>query len=327
MHMSDALVSPAVAITAGAVSVALLVIASRKVKRERNDKIIPLMGVMGAFIFAAQMINFTIPGTGSSGHIIGGLLLAAILGPWAGLLVVASVLLIQCLVFADGGLMALGCNILNMGVTSCLVAYPLIFKPIMRYPASWGRLFTASLTACVAALELGALAVTLETEASGVTPLPVGQFLLFMLPIHLLIGAGEGVATAAILYFVQQYKPELLVEFRHTLPDRRTNCHWGKALIVFGLIAGFFAIGFKWIASSNPDGLEWSIWHTLGGGEIAQTNTMQSVAGEIQKTTALMPDYGSSLSGIVGALLVLLLTWGLSSLLKRRRRAHFDEDE
>ena len=132
MHMADALISTPVALAAGAAATTLLGIAGYKVNKQKgeNSRIVPLMGVLGAFIFAAQMINFTIPGTGSSGHIIGGVLLAAFLGPWAAFLTLSSVLIIQCLVFADGGLLALGCNILNMGAMSTLVAYPLIFRPL-----------------------------------------------------------------------------------------------------------------------------------------------------------------------------------------------------
>ncbi|MDE5652744.1 MAG: energy-coupling factor ABC transporter permease, partial [Muribaculaceae bacterium] len=117
MHMADALISTPVALTAGLAATALLGVAGYKVNKEKSDnvKMVPLMGVLGAFVFAAQMINFSIPGTGSSGHIIGGILLAAFLGPWAAFLTIASVLIIQCLVFADGGLLALGCNIINMG--------------------------------------------------------------------------------------------------------------------------------------------------------------------------------------------------------------------
>ena len=221
--MSDALVSPPVFAVTGAVSLVLLGTAIWKVKHPRNDRrepdardehIVPLMGVMGAFVFAAQMINFSIPGTGSSGHLVGGILLSAILGPWAALLTLASVLVIQCLVFADGGFMALGANILNMAVLSCLVAYPLLFRPLIKRGASPGRIIAASLLASVVGLELGALAVTIETEASGITALPMGRFLLFMLPIHLFIGIGEGLATAAVICVVQRYKPELLYGIR-----------------------------------------------------------------------------------------------------------------
>ena len=115
MHMADALVSPAVGGTMWAVTTGLIGFSSAKVNRLADDRTIPFMGVLGAFVFAAQMINFAIPGTGSSGHLGGGLLLAILLGPWAALLTLASILTIQALFFADGGILALGCNIFNMG--------------------------------------------------------------------------------------------------------------------------------------------------------------------------------------------------------------------
>lgn len=322
--MSDALVSPPVFVAAGAVSLTLLGVAIRKVSRERkapgntgprSEHIVPLMGVMGAFVFAAQMINFSIPGTGSSGHLVGGILLAAILGPWAALLTLASVLVLQCLLFADGGFMALGCNILNMAVFSCLVAYPLIFKPIMRQNASPGRILAASLLASVAGLELGALAVTVETELSGITALPMGQFLLFMLPIHLFIGNGEGLATAAVIYVVQKYKPELLTGIGgHNAPGKRKL---GKALAAISLAALLIAGSFSWVASSDPDGLEWSIEKTAGQSELAAaTDGLHRAAAEIQETTALIPDYDTTFAGLIGSGAILLAVFGASYLFR-----------
>lgn len=322
--MSDALVSPPVFVAAGAVSLTLLGVAIRKVSRERkapgntgprSEHIVPLMGVMGAFVFAAQMINFSIPGTGSSGHLVGGILLAAILGPWAALLTLASVLVLQCLLFADGGFMALGCNILNMAVFSCLVAYPLIFKPIMRQNASPGRILAASLLASVAGLELGALAVTVETELSGITALPMGQFLLFMLPIHLFIGIGEGLATAAVIYVVQKYKPELLTGIGgHSVTGKRKL---GKALAAISLAALLIAGSFSWVASSDPDGLEWSIEKTAGQSELAAaTDGLHRAAAGIQETTALIPDYDTTFAGLIGSGAILLAVFGASYLFR-----------
>ena len=111
MHMADALISPAVAGTMGVLSAGAAIYSIKKLREEDNPKKLPLMGVMSAFVFAAQMINFTIPGTGSSGHLCGGALLSSLLGPFAGFISMIAVLVIQCLFFADGGLMALGCNI------------------------------------------------------------------------------------------------------------------------------------------------------------------------------------------------------------------------
>ncbi|MBQ8519853.1 MAG: energy-coupling factor ABC transporter permease [Bacteroides sp.] len=249
MHMSDALVSPPVAGVAGLLSASLLLIALRKVKKD--DHLLPLMGIMGAFTFAVQMINFTIPGTGSSGHIIGGILLAALLGPWAGFITLSSVLILQCFLFADGGLLALGCNIFNMAACSCLIAYPLAYRPLVAS----GRLFLASVTACVVALMLGAFAVTLETTASEVTALPFSRFLLFMLPIHGVIGIGEGVATAAVLSFLLRHRPEL---FQPSAPVSGRKVWIGLAVALALAVGGYF-----W-ASSLPDGLEWSIEKTIG---------------------------------------------------------------
>lgn len=326
MHMSDALVSPPVFAVAGAVSLTLLGVAVWKVNREKkretgrgNEHLVPLMGVMGAFIFAAQMINFSIPGTGSSGHLVGGILLSAILGPWAALITLSSVLVIQCLVFADGGFMALGCNVLNMAVLSCLVAYPLLFKPLMRQNASAGRILAASLLASVVGLELGALAVTIETEASGVTALPMGQFLLFMLPIHLLIGIGEGLATAAVIYVVQRYKPELLVDMRKVRSSGKRK--FGKALAAVSLAALLIGGSFSWVASSDPDGLEWSIGKVAGETELeTASDELHRTAASIQESTAVIPDYDTSLAGIVGCGAILLAVFGGSYLFRAGRK-------
>ena len=322
MHMSDALVSPTVAAVAGAASLLLLGTAIRKLRPRAgmhadpaaNERIVPLMGVTGAFVFAAQMINFAVPGTGSSGHIVGGILLAAILGPWAALLTLASVIVLQCLLFADGGFLALGCNLFNMAVLSCLAAYPLVFRPLMRPDASPARIFAASLLASVVGLQLGALAVTAETEASGITALPFGRFLLFMLPIHLAIGIGEGLATGAVLCAVRRYRPELLA-------GQPANKGLRKSLAVIALAALLVGGSFSWLASSQPDGLEWSIERTAGVAEIeAAPDEAHRAATALQERTAALPDYGTSTAGLVGCGILLLAAWGGTRLVRIRRR-------
>lgn len=320
MHMSDALLSAPVAIVADVIAAGLLVVAAAKMKKEKRDNIVPLMGVMGAFVFAAQMVNFSIPGTGSSGHIVGGVLLAALLGPWAGFLTLASVLIIQCLVFADGGLMALGCNILNMGAMTALVAYPLFFKPLLKFPTSAWRITGVSVLACVLGLELGACMVTLETVLSGITALPAADFFLLMTGIHLAIGIGEGLATAVVLVFVQKYRPDILV------PDsarQQTRRSLRRPVIIFAIAAAVIAGGLAFLASSNPDGLEWSISKLTGTPDLVaqHVSAFSQGAQAAQNATALMPDYDSSFAGIVGAAMVLILVWAVSGLLTRRRHA------
>ncbi len=315
--MADALVSPAIAGGTGAIAATLIAVAASKVKKIRRDDIIPLMGVMGAFVFAAQMINFSIPGTGSSGHVIGGILLSAILGPWAAFITLCSVLIIQCLVFADGGLLALGCNILNMAATSCLIAYPLIYRPIAGKSLKPWRITLASVVASIIALEIGAAGVTLETELSGITALPTSTFLAFMLPIHLAIGAIEGIATAAVLCFIAKYRPETLfaMESSHSClrPEENKACHGSikKVLIGFGIATLIFAGAFTWLASANPDGLEWSIEKVSGISDMPSATP----------ATAFMPDYDSRFAGIVGALIVMVMLWAITTIIFHRIRA------
>ena len=312
MHMADALVSPAIAAGTGAIAATLIAVAASKVKKIRRDDIIPLMGVMGAFVFAAQMINFSIPGTGSSGHVIGGILLSAVLGPWAAFITLCSVLIIQCLVFADGGLLALGCNILNMAATSCLIAYPLIYRPIAGSSLKSWRITLASIIASVIALEIGAAGVTLETELSGITALPTSTFLAFMLPIHLAIGAIEGVATAAVLCFIAKYRPETLFgdSMRQEESPSESKGKGRKILIGFAIATLIFAGAFTWLASTNPDGLEWSIEKVSGISDMPSATP----------PTAIMPDYDSRFAGIVGALIVMVMLWAITTILFHRIR-------
>ncbi len=320
MHMADALISTPVAIISGVAAATLLSISGYKVNKQKaeNSRIVPLMGVLGAFIFAAQMLNFTIPGTGSSGHIIGGIFLAAFLGPWAAFITLSSVLIIQCLIFADGGLMALGCNILNMAAMSTLIGYPFIFKPILKGGKSTVRIIIASVLACLISLELGACAVTLETELSGITALPVSSFLALMTGIHLLIGIGEGLATAAILVYIERVRPDLL---NHSyMSATKPNQSLKKILWGFGVATVILAGGLAFFASEYPDGLEWSIQKITGSTDLeSKPSQLGIVLEKFQHATSIMPDYENNFAGIFGALAVIILVWGISALLTKHR--------
>jgi len=174
--MADALVSPAVGGTFLAVSIGLIGYSSKKIKNDIDSSIIPLMGVIGAFIFVAQMINFTIPMTGSSGHIGGGMLLAILLGPYAAFITIASVLIIQAFFFADGGLLALGCNIFNLGFFPCFICYPLIYRNIVKSEVNTKRIIIGSVLATVVGLQIGSFFVVVQTFFSNLQSFPLIHF-------------------------------------------------------------------------------------------------------------------------------------------------------
>jgi len=290
MHMADALLSPLVGGTMGAAAAGVIVYSLRKVQAEMDNKKIPLMGVAGAFVFAAQMINFAIPATGSSGHLGGGLLLAALLGPYAGFLAMAAVLAIQALFFADGGLLAYGCNVFNLGFFTCFLAYPLLYKRIMRKGYSAQRILGASLLTAIIGLQLGAFAVVLETLFSGKTELPFGAFVLLMQPIHLAIGLVEGLVTAAVLTFVWKTSPEILD--RAAEGRQLGRAALGKVLAGLVLAAALAGGLLSWFASANPDGLEWAMLKTAGVTELETGGSVQETLAGIQSQTAFLPDYG-----------------------------------
>ena len=314
MHMADALVSPAVATTMYACSALAGGYSIRRVRLENNPKKIPVMGVMGAFVFATQMINFTIPGTGSSGHLCGGMLLSAMLGPFAGFLTMIGVLLIQGLMFADGGLLALGCNVWNMAFYGCFLGSLLIWRPMMKKKINKGRIILASVAGCILTLQLGAFSVTLETLASGITELPFKVFVSTMQPIHLAIGLVEGLITAAVLCFVQEARPEFLWGADETENTKDGRCSYKSALAVLAVATVIIAGGLSLLASQYPDGLEWSMEKVAGTAELEANGGIYDIIGSIQNITSVLPDYafknsqsaiGTSFSGLVGAVIVL----------------------
>jgi cobalt/nickel transport system permease protein len=320
-----------------AASAGLIAYSSKKIKDDMDDSRVPLMGIMGAFIFAAQMINFTIPATGSSGHIGGGMLLAIVLGPYAAFLTIASVLVVQAFFFADGGLLALGCNIFNLGLFPCFVAYPLVYKKIMAGPFSRGRLVTAATLSAMVSLQLGAFSVVLQTLASGISALPLGTFALLMQPIHLAIGLVEGLATAAVVLFIHAMEPGLISNEAAPSPGRPLK----KVIAGMALLALLTGGVFSWFASAHPDGLEWSMFKTAGVEELEKPDTtIYGFLEGLQEKTAFLSDYGfktteeegaaeseeswpavsgsTTLSGIVGGALTMLIALAIGFVFRKK---------
>ncbi len=337
MHMADAMLSPAVGATMYVASGLVAAYSINKIRKEEDfKKKIPTMGIMGAFVFATQMVNFTIPGTGSSGHLCGGLLLSSILGPFGGFLSMIGVLLIQCLFFADGGLLALGANIWNMAFYGCFIG-SLIWKFIMKNGMSKTKIILASMLGSVLTLQLGAFSVTLETLASGVTQLPFGAFVLAMQPIHLAIGLVEGLITSAVLCFIYEARPEILWNGNNKI-EKEARFSYKKTIAILSCLVVIIAGGFSLLASSNPDGLEWSIEKLTGNTEIeSKENNVYQTAQSIQDTTTILPDYsfensdnslGTSVSGIVGCIItvVFLLIVGYIIKLKRKKGSYLENE-
>lgn len=324
MHMADALLAPGVAGIMYACSTAAAGHSIQKLDKDKEDQLVPVMGVMGAFVFAAQMINFTIPGTGSSGHLCGGMLLTAVVGPYAAFLTMIGVLLIQCLLFADGGLMALGANVWNMAFYGCFVG-ALIWRAFMRKGITRKKIIAASLLGCVLTLQLGAFSVTLETLASGITELPFTAFLAVMQPIHLAIGLVEGAVTAAVLVFLQEARPSLLWQAESADSQKQPMTLRG-VLGVMAVLAAVTAGLLSLFASAFPDGLEWSLQRLTGSTELEATGSVQAFFARIQSLTALLPDYnlagsesaaGGSAAGLIGAAVVLAAVVLLGKIIKK----------
>jgi cobalt/nickel transport system permease protein len=346
--MADALISPAVGGAMWAAAAGLTAYSARQLKKEMDERKIPLMGVLGALVFAAQMINFTIPGTGSSGHFGGGLLLAVLLGPHAAFLTMASILTIQALFFADGGLLALGCNIFNMGFFPCFVAFPFIYKKIAANSLGHKRIIAAAMVASIIGFQLGAAGVVMETVFSGISELPFRTFVLLMLPLHLAIGLVEGFITASLVGFVRKTRPEVLE--MATGPAK--NKFSIKPLLMTLIVIAVFTGGLlSWFASANPDGLEWSIARIYGNKELENPESrIHSLLSGLQEKIALLPGYdfrkqkdeqsadsegkkgkedawpsvsaGTSISGLVGGAMSLalagLIGFGIKIFQKRK---------
>jgi cobalt/nickel transport system permease protein len=348
--MADALLSPTVGVGFLAASGGALAYSARRIKDEAEDRKIPLMGVLGAFVFAAQMINFTIPGTGSSGHIGGGMLLAMLLGPYAAFITMVSVLIVQALIFADGGILALGTNIWNLGFYPCLLGW-WIYRIVVGRNPTYSRLSLASMLGILVALEMGAVSVAIQTVLSGKSELPLGEFSILMLGIHLPIAFVEGFVTLSVVNFVYRIRPQVVKAslgigqaFEQSIPSYKPLL--GTVLAATLLIGGVIA----WFASVRPDGLEWSIQNIVGSDELPGAS--EGVSGrlaQVQDKTAPLPGYdlktvrpgaegprglegtqtgeaawprvsaGRSLSGIVGSLIVLACVFFSALVLVRLR--------
>ena len=206
LHAPDGFFSAPLAIGGYVVAAVFVGFAVHRVNRELNERMVPMMGVMAAFIFAAQMLNFPVIG-GTSGHLVGGALAAIILGPWAAVLVMTSVVGLQALLFQDGGLVVLGLSIVNMSVLSCLTGYAVYWLG-RRFSDRFAVTAAAAFAAAWISVEVSAIGLVLQLAASGTTELSVA--LVAMVGVHALIGVGEGLITVGALSFIRTARKDLL---------------------------------------------------------------------------------------------------------------------
>jgi cobalt/nickel transport system permease protein len=305
LHIPDGFLSAPVALSGWAIMVVLVGLALRQTRDTLGDRQIPLMGILAAFVFAAQMINFPVAG-GTSGHLLGGMLVAVLLGPWAGVLVMTSVVMVQGLMFQDGGLLAMGFNVFNMGIITIFVGYA-VFTWLSRIlgDSARGRMFGAAIGAWLG-VEVAAIATALQLAISGTSPLTVA--LPAMIGIHALIGIGEALITVGALSFISQTRPDLIGQKDHPAQ--------GSSWIAAGLVIVLFVVLLSPLASSSPDGLE----------QVAEENGFIELAEDAAYET--LPDYTVPLvenealttiiAGIIGVLTVAGVGVGVGRLNQRK---------
>lgn len=296
LHIPDGFLNVPVALVGWALMVILVTVSLRQTREQLGEKQIPLMGIMAAFVFAAQMINFPVAG-GTSGHLLGGTLVAILLGPWAAVLVMTVVVAVQGLLFQDGGLLAMGFNIFNMGILTTFIGYA-AYK-IFRQPLA-GAAIGAWLT-----VEVAAAATALELAISGTSPLDVA--LPAMVGVHALIGLGEALITVGALSFIRQARPDLL---------NKTTTAKGSNRIAAGLIIALAITFASPLASSSPDGLE----------RVAEDKQFNEKAKDAPYN--LLPDYtipgindealATIIAGLIGVSLVAGTGYGIAYVSKRR---------
>jgi len=243
LHIPDGFLTIFVSIVCWVITAVTISVAISRTNKSLGEKQVPLMGIMAAFIFAAQMINFPVAG-GTSGHLLGGALAAIMLGPWAGMLVMTAVIAVQALLFQDGGLLVMGANILNMGLVTAAIGYGLYRSILGR--SRMLKLIVAGIAAWLSVMA-GALFTSLQLWLSGTSQLQV--VIPAMLFVHALIGLGEAVVTVAALSFVLQARPDLLGEDSESAKG-------SKGWIITGIAISLVVVLISPFASADPDGLE-----------------------------------------------------------------------
>jgi cobalt/nickel transport system permease protein len=306
MHIPDGFLSGLVLAVCWGISVIVIVVAFMRVKRDMDERKVPLMGVVAAAIFAGQMLNFPVA-AGTSGHLLGAALATILLGPWAAVLVMTIVVSAQALIFQDGGIAALGANLFNMAVIGVFVSYT-VYRAVQRLSkgAKWG-VFVGGFLAAWTSIFIASLAAALELAFSATSPANLAVPAMAL--VHSVIGIGEGLITVGALAFVYAVRPDLV----RTTDQKQVG---GKIVWIAGLLIAVALAVASPLASANPDGLEF-VAEEQGFIEKAQANpydiipdyVMPGIADESAATIA---------AGILGVIVVFLVTIGVAYLRRNR---------
>jgi cobalt/nickel transport system permease protein len=303
LHIPDGFLATWVSVLGWVLAVLVIAFALRQTRKQLGERQVPIMGVMAAFIFAAQAINFPVA-AGTSGHLLGGALAAIALGPWAATLMMTAVIGVQAFIFQDGGLLALGWNVLNMGVLTAFTGY-LVYRTFSRIAGGSGPVrIAASFAAAWLSVEVGSIATAVELAVSGTSPLSIG--LPAMAGVHALIGLGEGLITSGAVTLLQASRPEIL-ETGAQAPGRSS-----AGFVLSGLIVVLVLAAFSPLAAPQPDGLEY----------VAGERGFLSRA--VEPFYSVLPDYtvpfiqNPAATTIAAVLLGTLLVFGLAWLMGRR---------
>jgi cobalt/nickel transport system permease protein len=305
LHIPDGFLSLGVSVVGWILAVAFVGYALRQTQSQLDERQIPLMGVLAAFIFAAQSINFPVGG-GTSGHLMGGTLAAIVLGPWAAVLIMTCVVSIQALLFQDGGILVLGCNIVNMAVLTSFTGYAVYQLSRRVLGAGRASILIAGGVGGWLSMVVGAIGVGIQLGISGTSPL--GIAVPAMAVVHAVLGLVEAAITVAALAFIASARPDMLLIGEQALAQR--SGRW----VAVGLVIALVIAAFSPLASPDPDGLE----------TVAEQQGFIDQA--LEPLYNLLPDYtipgidDPIVSGILAVAIGTLVVFGVTFAVAQTRR-------
>jgi cobalt/nickel transport system permease protein len=322
VHIPDGFINLGTSAAAGVISATTVGVSLKKASAE-HERIIPMAGLSAAFIFALQMLNFPV-GAGVSGHLLGGALAAVLVGPWVGTLVLSVVLIVQSLLMADGGLSALGLNILNMGIVAVWVGW-LLFRGLTKaLPKTTGWAIVSSMVAAFVSVVAASIAFTIEYAIGGQGGASLSTVFTGMVGVHALIGIGEAIITGVVVGAVLAVRPDLVagiagVELAPTRTAPSARAVW--AFVVGGLVVALALVFFVApLADPDPDGLNFvaidtGFDHTEQPSAIDTPLAGYGVAGIEDERV------GTITAGVIGTVVVFAIGLGVVALVRRRRTA------